>query len=112
MAAVLVCVSCGGRAHVLYEWGGYEDSIYRLYQKGEEFDLAWELDILSKDLAWSMEHDEAIPPGKCMHLGYLFSLNSDIAMAIKYFKLEKKYFPESAKFVDGILSRIQKKTNN
>ena len=105
-ALVSGVVSCTGSYS--YYWGGYEDSIHGMCLKDKGYDSGRELERLT----WEIERTEArrwllVPPGKYMHVGYLHYLAGDGEAAKRYFLKEKEWFPESARFVDGMLERMK-----
>lgn len=104
----LIFASCRTEP-ALYDWGQYETSIYRFFEENDTYNIQEEIDTLSREVSSDLANNKLPPPGLCMHLGYLFSLENNQTMAIKYFELEKKHFSESQVFVDGILKRIANK---
>ena len=92
--------SCAARG--LYSWGSYDASIDRLYNSD-----AFELDIEIETLATELEQTrpEKIPPGKAAYVGYLYSLKDDLKMSRNFLELEKKIYPESSVFIDGLIKR-------
>ena len=91
-----------------YHWGSYEDSVRRMYVKDKGYDAGRELERLTSEIhraeagEWTL-----VPPGKYMHVGYLHYLAGDGEEARRYFLKEKEWFPESARFVDGMLERMK-----
>ena len=91
----------------LYDWDEYENSIYRMYLDPDAFDAEDEVRRLSDQIDATILASRAVPPGLRAHLGYLTYLSGDHAAAVAHFKAEKKHFPESAVFVDGMLKRMR-----
>ncbi len=91
-----------------YYWGSYEDSVRRMCVKDKGYDSGRELERLTSEIdraeagEWTL-----VPPGKYMHVGYLHYLAGDAEAAKRYFLKEKEWFPESARFVDGMLERMK-----
>ncbi len=94
-----------GCARSIYEWGSYEGSIYDLYT--DEFNLQRNIDILTREVEKTRDTGGVIPPGKLAHLGYLHSLAGNVDAAVQSFEAEKAAFPESAKFVDFLITRVR-----
>ena len=51
---------------------------------------------------------ESVPPGKRLHLGYLFYGIGDTDSTRRWFEGEMRAFPESETFVKGLLRRMNK----
>lgn len=105
LAAVLLLSGCASRG--LYDWGSYEASIERMYLRPERFNVANEITRLSAEVRETAAEGLHVPPGKYAHLGYLHYMSGDQAGAVRYFEAEKRAFPESAVFIDGMLGRMQ-----
>ena len=100
-----VMAGCGPKP--LYDWGGYESSLYVMYIQAGEFKHHEALADLSKEVEKTNAKGLSVPPGKYAHLGYLSYLAGDTAAASGYFQAEKQAFPESAKFMDRMLEQIK-----
>lgn len=106
--AILVAVpltACQGTS--LYEWGGYEASVYEVTRSAGEVDVAAEIERLTQVVVRSRERDKPVPPGLHAHLGYLYSLSGDLDSAVAAFESEKEQYPEATVFVDGVLARMR-----
>ena len=100
-----VLAGCG--PSTLYDWGGYEPSLYVMYIQAGKFKVNEALADLSQEVEKTNAKDLKVPPGKYAHLGYLSYLAGDTAAASGYFQAEKQAFPESAKFMDRMLEQIK-----
>jgi hypothetical protein len=94
------CSSIPGRA--LYSWGNYEDRIYA-YLQGES--PVAQISVLQNDLLKIEEKGKKPPPGYYAHLGMLYADAGDHGQAVSCFIVEKTRFPESAVFMDYLLSK-------
>ena len=92
-------IACQSRS--LYSWGSYESSIHRFYNSEGGFQIERDIERLSHEI--SRTPAEKIPPGKAAHLGYLYALQGDHAVAENYFKMERSLFPESQVFIDRVI---------
>jgi len=91
-----------------YSWGSYEDSVRRMCVKDKGYDAGRALERLTNEIEWAEAGEwTLVPPGKYMHVGYLHYLAGDAEAAKRYFLKEKEAFPESARFVDGMLERMK-----
>ncbi len=93
-----------GCASPLYDWGSYEDSVYRSTR--DDSRLEEEILLLSGEARRTEADGRKVPPGKWAHLGHLFERAGDSKSAAACFRLEKERFPESGRFIDGLLGRM------
>lgn len=87
-----------------FEWGTYEGTLYAYSKKPESRD-AYRASLVS-----AIQRGEAtnrVAPGLNAELGYLFMEAGQTAEAIQHFEAEKRLFPESARFMDGVIARIR-----
>ena len=87
----------------LYQWGEYEDSLYRRYVKE---DIAGAEAYLRETLV-AAELKSRVPPGVYADYGFLLYRRGDYAAAIEKFEQEKRAFPESAALMSRLIERIQ-----
>ena len=109
LAAALVVLSlalagCGSTSY--YEWGRYEDSVYQVTVRPGGFDLQAEIDSLEQQLEKTAAKQRPVPPGLHAHVGFLHSIAGNLDAARSHFVEEKTLYPESAKFMDGLLARM------
>lgn len=107
LGAAVATLLVSGCRRGLYDWSGYEASIYRMYLDPDAFDVEDEVQRLSDQIDQTILDNRAAPPGVRAHLGYLSYLSGDHDAAVAHFEAEKKHFPESSVFVDGLLRRIK-----
>jgi len=108
LAFCFLALSGCAPAPSLYYWGEYEDLIYQMYAEPGSADPATQIAKLREDIGKAGEAGKPVSPGLHAHLGYLYFLQSDTHAAVLEFETEKKLFPESATFVDGMLGRLKK----
>jgi len=87
----------------LYQWGEYEDSLYRRYVKE---DIAGAEAYLRETLV-AAELKSRVPPGVYADYGFLLYRRGDYAGSIEKFEQEKRAFPESAALMSKLIERIQ-----
>ncbi len=92
----------------LYYWGNYEDLIYQMYLEPGSADTGAQVAKLKEDINKASNAGKPVPPGLHAHLGYMYFLQSDTHAAALEFETEKKLFPESATFIDGLMGRLKK----
>lgn len=96
----------GCHSRPIFDWGSYEASISWLY--GENYDLGRDIERLEKEVRRTESAaDLVVPPGKYLHLGYLYLKAGNERDAVRCFEAEKNSFPESAQFVDFALEKVQ-----
>ena len=106
-ALLVVAFTCGGCQKELYEWGEYEPSVRRMYDKNKDFEVTKEIARLSEEVKRSESNGRKPPPGKYAYLGYLHTLAQNNHSAIAAFEAEKRLFPESQPFMDDMIRRAQ-----
>jgi hypothetical protein len=102
---MLLLTGCQGPSG-LYEWGGYEDSVYRVCEQPDGFETQAEIDRLEAVVAKANESERGVPPGLHAYLGYLYYTIGDVDSATAAFESEKELYPESVVFVDGLMKRM------
>ena len=87
----------------LYQWGEYEDSLYRRYVKE---DIAGAEAYLQETIV-AAELKSRVPPGVYADYGFLLYRRGDYPGAIEKFEQEKRAFPESAALMSRLIERIE-----
>jgi len=113
--AVAACLAAGGCVPKgLYDWGGYDASVQALYAPPSDTgpDIGVHIRKLQAEIQATESKTQAntpsrVPPGKYAQLAYLYALQGDHAQSAKCFEAEKKLYPDSAQFVDGMLTRTK-----
>ena len=94
----------------LYRWGVYEDLMHLSYTEPGEAGPITQAQRLDEDIARTRAEGKQVPPGVHAHLGFLHYTLGDRVSARANFMRERELFPESATFIDGILSRINEES--
>lgn len=106
VAAVVAPLVAGGCAQKsMYSWGAYEDSLYVMWNRPGSFDLGDRMRMLTEDVERDRAAGRTPPPGVQAHLGYLHLLAGDAATARSWFGVEKASYPESAAFMDRLMTQ-------
>ncbi len=92
----------------LYKWGHYENSIYDMYVRPGKISIEDEKNRLEVQIEETVGTGEFVPPGLHAHLAYLYFSLGDHATGMAHLQTEKRKFPESTHFIDGIIKRMQK----
>ncbi len=106
-ALVFAAALAGCAAPDLYEWGDYEPSLYALWCKPGSFDLGVEMARLEAEIRDAQAEGRRVAPGLQAHLGWMHETAGDRAAATRWLEAEKRDYPDSTAFVDGLLSRAQ-----
>lgn len=102
------CSSTSGKLP-LYNWGSYTQDTYNYIKQGEEENI----ETLLATYQWIFDNQtgtirETIPPGVCADYGYLLVRAGRVEGGKSFLKKEKELYPESARFVDSILRKIER----
>lgn len=90
-----------------FEWGAYESTLYA-YTKTPTARDAYRTSLV--EALRKGEETGRVAPGLNAELGYLYMEDGQTADAIRYFEIEKRQFPESQRFMDGVISRLRSNT--
>ncbi|MBP0591354.1 DUF4810 domain-containing protein [Paraburkholderia sp. LEh10] len=89
----------------LYQWDGYQPQVYE-YFKGQTSPLQ-QIDALEKAREQILAKNASAPPGFHAHLGMLYASVGKDQQAKQELLAEKQSFPESAIYMDFLLSKFQ-----
>ena len=103
IAGLLGLFGCATPPPMLYGWGSYQQQVYE-YLKGENNGPQAQLAALETDLQQFDAKGLAHPPGLHAHIGLLYASMGKSADAVQEFETEKSLFPESAQYIDFLLS--------
>jgi hypothetical protein len=101
-AVVAVLFGCASAPEPLYQWGSYQSQVYA-YLKGDG-DIGDQYAALQKQLAETQSKGKQVPPGFFAHMALLEMNQGQNDLALKHLQTEKSLFPESAPFVDWLLT--------
>ncbi len=100
-----VClVGCSRSPQPLYYWGDYQKTIYQYYQT-ESDSTGQQIASLQAMIERSRASNKALPPGVHAHLGMLYAKTGRAEQAVAEFNMEKLLFPESAPFMNFLISK-------
>lgn len=88
----------------IYNWDSYQTTIYHYYQ-GDTSSPEQQIDKLKEIIEQSRAKDKTVPPGLHAHLGLLYTKTGHVEQAFREFNTEKSLFPESAPFMDFLMSK-------
>lgn len=105
-AATVVCASCTSNSR-LYNWKGYEQAVYAYTQVPDEQNLEKLLTVYDRLLHAPGGVRTVPPPGVCADYGYLLLMNGKTDEGKALLVQETVLYPESKKFIDRILMRLE-----
>ena len=103
--ALLLC-ACSSGPQTLYYWGNYQPQVYeRLKREGKG--PAEQIIALEDTAQRARARGQQLPPGFHAHLGMLYAETGKADQVVQQFETEKALFPESASFMDFLLTRVR-----
>lgn len=106
---LLVALLTGCASRSIYSWGNYENQVYLMYAKPDKATAELQVAKLEEDFEKARSKNKQVHPGFHAHLGYLYYQLGKVDQARAEFQAEKTAFPESAVFMDRMLSNTQSK---
>lgn len=100
---------CATAPKTLYNWGNYQGELYARFKATSSPDQ--QIQEMEKTLQFS-KSSLPIAPGFHAHLGLLYGEVGRRNEMREQFKTEKQLFPESATFMDFLLSKAEKQKEN
>jgi len=101
---VMVLVACAPKS--MYQWGGYEDSLYKGYKEPEKMNAL--RTSLESHLVKLKTSGEKAPPGMNAEVGTLYLQAGDKANAATFYDQERNAWPESKPLMDVLIQNINK----
>lgn len=105
LTLLLWLVGCASQP-TLYAWGQYEELIYLSYARPDKADPVMQVEQMEQDYQKARAENKSVPPGFHAYLGLLYFQLGKTEPARQAFLTEKTRFPESAVFMDRLLSRL------
>jgi hypothetical protein len=103
----LALVGCAQQAPPLYGWGSYQAQVYAHF-KAQDTGPEKQISALEADLQRVRAKGQTPPPGYHAHLGMLYAALGKDDQAVQELQTEKGLFPESAVYMDSLLSKYKK----
>lgn len=106
---LLLLLSACAQPKQLYNYGDYSESYYKhKKQATPETRLALMASIEKAIDEASKSKSGRVPPGMFANLGYMYLQDGNSQKAISLFGQEKATYPESAHFMDRLISKVEK----
>lgn len=106
LTLALCLVGCANN-QTTYHWGSYEQVVYDMYKNPGKATADQQLEQLRNDVEIAASKGKPVPPGLFAHMGMLYASMGDSAQAKQALNEELNLYPESAIFVDGMLTRLE-----
>jgi len=106
-ASVLLC-ACGTTTPTLYQWEGYQPHVYSYLKGDSSTGPEQQIAEMEADLQKIRAKGHTPPPGYYAHIGMLYANSGKTDLMVQNFQTEKQLFPESAPYMDYLLSKIKK----
>ncbi len=103
LLAVAVLAGCVTAPKPIYNWDNYQSTIYEYYKSNETPEQ--QIAALKENIEKSQVKGLPVPPGLHAHLGMLYANTGHPELAMAEFNTEKATFPESAPFMDFLMSK-------
>ena len=106
LCVLLLAAGLGGCAtapQCLHNWDQYQPQLYGYFQ-GEGNSVEQQIAALEKNEQEARGKGQVLPPGFHAHLGLLYARQGHPDKAASAFKTEKSLYPESAAYMDFLLS--------
>lgn len=104
LLAATLLGGCATPQKPLYNWDGYQTTVYQYYQQGSS-SPEQQIAALTESIEKSKAKGQTVPPGLHAHLGMLYVKTGRTDLAMSEFSTEKSLFPESAPFMDFLMSK-------
>lgn len=109
LVLILIIQGCSSNKETMYEWGSYEDLIYKNYSHPEKFSPNECITKLTADYEIAKSKNKAIPPGYYAQLGIFYYQDGKPDLAEKSLSTEMEIFPESKQFMIRLIDQIKKR---
>ncbi|MDX7985961.1 DUF4810 domain-containing protein [Xenorhabdus sp. 12] len=104
LLGILLLAGCAKAPKNLYVWGNYQPTLYQYYQQ-DKTGPQEQLQALQKVIEQAKSKNKPVPPGLHAQMGLLYSKTGNTVDAFQQFEIEKALFPESAPYMDFLLSK-------
>lgn len=108
LMTVLVLTSCSTPSTQLYSWKGYNDAVYAYTKDSDEKSIENLLEVYQRLINKPEGSREIPPPGVCADYGYLLLQSGKTEEGKTLLLKETALYPESKKFIDRIIKRLEK----
>ncbi|WJV53886.1 DUF4810 domain-containing protein [Pectobacteriaceae bacterium CE90] len=104
LLTISALAGCASAPKTTYSWDNYQSTLYQYYQQ-DKASPEEQIASLNKSLDIAKAKNKPVPPGLHAQLGLLYAKTGNTGNARQQFEAEKTQFPESAPFMDFLLSK-------
>lgn len=104
LLAATVLAGCATEPKTIYSWDNYQPTLYQYYQQ-DKTSPEEQITALNLALEKAKAKNKPVPPGLHAQLGLLYANTGRGSEARQQFETEKAQFPESAPYMDFLLSK-------
>jgi hypothetical protein len=101
-----VVMSCTSQKKTLFYWGDYSNTLYNLKKTPNDENLAKHKNAIQAIITTSEKKKLKVPPGIYCEYGFILAKEGDTENARKYFELEAQTYPESAAFMEKLITNL------
>ncbi|TMO54730.1 DUF4810 domain-containing protein [Pseudoalteromonas phenolica] len=105
LICLFVLTGCKSKESLYYH-GNYNQILFAHF-KGETKPLSQQIEELESIIKRAEEKSKLVAPGIYAHLGYLYSQVGNDKQGLQYFRLEKRYFPESEAYIQFLEENLK-----
>lgn len=102
---LLFVAGCASTDKNQYHWEEYEPLVYKTHISPDEAPPLLQIEMLEADIAKAYKNKKFVAPGVYAHLGLMYAAAGNKELAVTALNKEKELFPESTKFIDGLIER-------
>jgi len=106
--SLCLLAGCVAQPRPLYSWGNYEELIYASYVSPQDLPAEKQVEVPEKDYQVARSANLRLPPGWHAHLATLYFQLGKPDRARQELLTEKAEFPESAVFVDRLITNLKR----
>ncbi|MBV7316545.1 DUF4810 domain-containing protein [Shewanella sp. NIFS-20-20] len=107
LCATLLLTACVQITETGYYWGNYSETYYQYIKSPSEATVTDHLASLQDIIHYSAEKGLKVPPGIYAELGYIYAQRGETQQANSMYAKEAELYPESAKFLQGLVTKEQ-----
>jgi len=92
----------------LYYWDNYTMTSYNVKKEPTEKNKSEHTSVLKRIIEKSQKNRMRVPPGIYAEYGFVLMNDNKVDEGVKFLKLEKETYPESATLMDLVINKIGK----
>ena len=107
MLLTILATGCATKKSSMYNYGDYSESFYAMKKEtNADTSMEWK-STLEEIIADSKSDKLRVPPGVFANLGYIYLQANNTEKAVFFFKEEKTAYPESGRFMDNLIKKVE-----